>query len=131
MRPSRLSAVFRRHAMPGGRLADWTRFVDGDWTGYCPHCAQIVVLIEEKGENALQKVWSVTRRLATRHEDRPWGWRVETRADGTFAVTGARAAEGHESFGPTDVDEDGLVRWIEKAFNAHYVAAGHPKRAAT
>lgn len=126
-RPSRLSTVFRRHAAPDGRLADWTRHVDGDWFWYCPHCNALVILQEEKGEEAAEKVWSVTRRAATGHKDRPWGWLVETHADGTFTVTAARANEGHQAVPPQRLDEDQLIAWIERAYVVHWDETGHPQ----
>lgn len=127
-----MSSVFRKHAAPGQRLADWTRHIDGDWQWYCPKCCEIVILIEEKGERFLQKAWTVTRRLATRHEDRPWGWRVVCKSDGTFFVSGARNnGSGHESFfGDRAITEDELVSWIEKAFEQHYAARHGEERAA-
>ena len=128
-RPSALSAVFRRYAAPGQPLADWTRHVDGDWMWYCPTCGCVVLLIEEKTQNALQRSWAITRRLATRHEDRPWGWRVTATANG-FAVVGARNASGHDAFAVHDVSEGMLIDWIVWVFTEYYREAGHPQRTA-
>jgi len=129
-RPSRLSVVYRRHASKGGRLADWTRQVDGDWRLYCPHCAALVVLQEEKDENSLQKSWSVTRRAATRHEDCPSAQLVVTHSDGTYTVTEARVSRQgrHESLGPERLTEDQFVTRIEVAFVRHCQEAGHEDR---
>jgi hypothetical protein len=129
-RPSPLSSLFREQAADGMPLADWTRHVDGDWIWYCPVCQGCVVLIEEKTERSPQRSWTVTRRLATGHEDRPWGWRVTCLDDGTFAVTGARMnGNGHESFGERAITKADLVGWIVRAFDQHYVEAGHQRAA--
>jgi hypothetical protein len=119
--------VFHKYTDPGGSLADWTRHVDGDWIWYCPKCAEVVLLIEEKKENAREKAWTVTRRMATRHEDRPWAWRVIFHEDGDFTVIGARSEEKHDSFGNTRISEERLIAWIEKVFSQHYELRGHAR----
>lgn len=129
-RPSPLSAVFRKWAAPDGPLADWTRCVDGDWVWYCPECYQVVVLIEEKTETSMQRAWNVTRRMATRHDDRPWGWLVVCHNDGSYSVTGARGAgDGHESFGERMLTQDDLLAWITRTFEQHYTEHGHRRSA--
>ncbi len=124
-RPSLLSGVFRRHQR--GRLLDWTRIVDGDWKCYCPYCSSLVVLIEEKLASSAERGWTATRRSATHHEDRPWAWLVVCQEDGSFQVTAARASDHkHQSIGPTTMDEDKLIGWLERAFQIHYAEAEHP-----
>ncbi len=127
-RPSKLSGVFRYHAAPGERLADWTRHIDVDWRFWCPYCQQIVLMIEEKQQDAAEQSWAVTRRSATHHLDRPHAWKVVVHAEGDYTVIGARATdEKHESFGPRRISEETLISWIEAAFERHYlVEAGHP-----
>lgn len=129
-RPSVLRGVFRKHTAAGEALADWTRHLDVDWTWYCPVCARVVLLVEEKQENALQTVWNVTRRLATHHEDRPWAWRVTCHEEGEFSVTGARNVGPHESFGDRRITESELISWIVRVFEQHYSEQKHPKRIA-
>ena len=130
VRPSRLSGLFRGWAEPGGPLADWTRHIDGDWQFYCPRCAHITLIVEEKSEASPAKSWAVTRRLATGHEDKPWGWRVTCLGDGAFSVVGARGGERHESFAEKRIDELELLRWIVRVFEQHYEEAGHPRAVA-
>jgi hypothetical protein len=125
-RPSALSPLFRHHSLSAskggsGRLHQWTRHVDNDWRWYCPHCHQVVLLIEEKLESAKEKSWAVTRRAATHHDDRPFAWLAIVHPDGTFTVTWARATEDtHDSGGPRRVDAETLIRWVERIFERHY-----------
>lgn len=88
-------------------------------------CNLVVLLIEEKTDTSQQRAWNVTRRMATRHEDRPWGWRVTCHQDGTYTVIGARNADAHQSFGDKTITEDELLRWITKTFEQHYEQHGH------
>jgi hypothetical protein len=126
-RPSALSGLFRKHANRNdGILRDWTRHLDIDWVFYCPECNKQVILIEEKKSGAAENYWTVTRRAATRHEDRPWGWRVTWHPDGQFSVTAARNGEnGHQSVGETFMDEETLVATIVAKFKDHYKLEGH------
>jgi hypothetical protein len=87
-------------------------------------------LIEEKTDSSMQRAWTVTRRLATQHEDRPWGWRVTCHTDGEFSVMGARNGESHESFGERRIPEPELVAWIGRVFDQHYAEQAHPKTVA-
>lgn len=122
-RPSRLSGVYREHAKPGGRLRDWTRHLDVDWIFYCPECGEQIIIQEEKLETAKQFSWTVTRRAATRHQDRPWAWQVIIHAEGDYTVTRVRNnGTRHESFGPERISEDVFIGWIEEAFLEHYRA---------
>jgi hypothetical protein len=125
VRPSRLRPLFRKWSKES--LADWTRHLDVDWTWYCPFCAHVVLLIEEKQENALQNAWNVTHRMATRHEDHPWGWRVTCKRDGTFDVVGARSNGRDESTVKQNLSEEELLRWVTRVFENHY-AERHPER---
>lgn len=132
IRRSKLSPIYRHHSYSiadggSGRLLDWTRHVDGDWRWYCPYCARLVILQEEKKPNAAEKGWSATRRAATHHEDRPWAWLIITHDDGTFTVTAARATDdAHDSLGPRHLNEEQLISWIERAFRQHWEQYGHP-----
>lgn len=128
-RPSVLGPLFRRLAEPGEVFADWTRHLDRDWTWYCPVCALVVLMIEEKSDNSPATSWTVTRRLATRHEDRPWGWRITCHSDGAFSVVGARN-DPHDSFLERRVSQDELVNWIVRVFEQHYSEQDHPARVA-
>ena len=128
-RPSRLSPVFRRHTEAGARLRDWTRHVDTDWIWYCNHCNALVVLIEEKGPQPLQRGWGATRRLGTRHEDAPLVLSAEYLGEDTWKILGCRSSStnGHESWPPQERTSDQLIDAIEQAFLHHYLEAGHPE----
>lgn len=125
-RPTVLSGVFRKHDKE--RLADWTRHVDCDWRWYCSYCGAVVILIEEKLEESLERSWNVTKRAAVKSLDRPWAWLVICLNDGRYEVVSARTTESAtETHGPRQLDEDTLIAWIERAFLNHYRDAGHPE----
>lgn len=125
-RPSTLSSLFRKWTDPGGPLADWTRHLDSDWKWYCPECGFLVVVIEEKHDDSLQTAWTVTKRAAIRHLDRPWGWRVTCHDSGEFSVVGER--DERNIVQERRMSEETLLAWITRAFEKHGQEHGCQKR---